>query len=415
MAGLFAHQPDSAQRRSPFQPGSGKIPPYLAGRVRERALIRTYLKALESRESPSSDIILYGPRGNGKTVLIEWARRKAKTFNIQVADLLGGHLESEERLAAALSLERRWLARLRGITLVPVGIRLDNLPPGPVPSSLGRRVRKGPFLILINEAHMLGVESGRSLLNTVQAFQRRDLPVLLILAGTPDLPDHLATMGASFWDRSEQLPLGRLEPADAADAIRVRFEMHGRAIDDEALQQVVRESHGYPFFLQLWGDALWDNHPDQAVPVSLADIDRARPLFERRRDLYYQQRLEELHHAELVSVAAWVTAEFSGDERVPRERVRIAIRSAMEREGQGRTPDPAAVRDAERVLRHCGYIWPVVRQSIGCYEPGIPSLMRHVMLNERMDRTIRGENPCRLGVRPLANEASQVLPRQFHS
>ena len=234
--------------------------------MRERALIRTFLEALKRQDSPPSDIVIYGPRGNGKTVLIEWSRREAETFNLGVADLLGVHLESEERLAAGLSVERRWLDMLRGFPLGPVGIRLGSLPPGPVPSALARRVRKGPFLVLIDEAHMLGVEPGRSLLNTVQAFRRMELPVLLILAGTPDLPGHLRTMGASFWDRSEQLPLGRLEPAAAADAVRVPLEEHGRSIEDAALDRVVRASDSYPFFLQVWGTALWQSCPDPSAP-----------------------------------------------------------------------------------------------------------------------------------------------------
>ena len=393
MAGLLSHRPDSATGDSPFQPGSGKIPPYLAGRVRQRALIRTFLQALTRRESPPSDIILYGPRGNGKTVLIEWSRREAKTLNIQVADLLGVHLASEERLAAALSVERRWLDVLRGFTLGPLGIRLGSLPPGPVPSALGRRIRKGPFLILVDEANMLGVETGRSLLNTVQAFRRMDLPVLLILAGTPDLAGHLSAMGASFWDRSKQLPLGRLQSASAADAVRIPLEEHGRSVRPDALDHVVRESHGYPFFLQLWGDLLWTGCSDPSAPASRGDVERVRPLFEQQRELFYDKRLDELGRVGLVSVAAAVAAEFGGAERVLRERVRIAIRSALEPGERDDAADSAAVWEAERVLRHCGYIWPVVQQSIGYYEPGIPSLMRHVTLNEKENREALDDAP----------------------
>ena len=308
-----------------------------------------------------------------------------------MADLPGGQLGSEEQLARALSPEHRRLDALRGFSFGPVGVQLDSLPPGPVSSALERAVRRRPLLILIDEAHMLGVEPGRALLDTVQAFQRRNLAVLLILAGTPDLPRHLSSMGASFWDRSEQLPLGRLEPIAAADAVRVPFQEHGRSIDNKALQQVVGESHGYPFFLQFWGAALWEGCPDPTVPVSLADVDRARPSFERRRELYYDRRLDELDGAELVSVAASVAATFSSAKQVPRERVKIAIRSALEQKGEGKAPDPAAVREAERALRHRGFIWPVVRQHIGYYEPGIPSLMGHVMLNEMKNREIRGE------------------------
>ena len=391
MAGLFAHQPDSTPRQSPFQPGSGKLPPYLAGREREQGLIRSCLDVLTQRAAPASDIILYGPRGNGKTVLIEWSRREAQALKVLVTKLQGGSIRSNEQLAAALSVERRWLGALRGFTPWPVGVRLASLPPGPVPSALARTIRKGPFLILLDEAHMLGVEPGRSLLNTVQDFRSMDLPVLLILAGTPDLPRHLGTMGASFWGRSEQLPLGRLKPTAAADAVRIPFEEHGRSVGDEALQQVVRESQNYPFFLQFWGNALWQNCSDSGMPISLDDVDRTRPLFRQRRQLYYDRRLDELHNAGLVSVAARVAATFTGTEPVLRERVTIAIRSALKREGKGKPPDPAAVREAERLLRHRGYIWPVVHRGTPCYEPGNPSLMQFVASYEEKRRQAQAE------------------------
>ncbi len=378
MAGIRSYQRAAATGRSPFQPGSGKLPPYLAGREPQQATIRECLDVLADRDSPAGDIILYGPRGNGKTVLIEWARREAETLNVPVADLLGGDIRSVEQLAAALSVERRWLDALRGFSVRPAGVRLRSLPPGPVSRALGRRVRKGPLLILVDEAHMLGVEPGRSLLNTVQAFRRMDLPVLLVVAGTPDLPRHLGTMGASFWDRSEQLPLGRLAPADAADAVRVPLEERCRSIEDEALQQVAHESHGYPFFVQFWGAALWKVCPDPATPISLADVDRARPSFERRRELYYDRRLDELDRDGLVSISVSVAVEFSGAEPVPRQKVKGAIRSALTRKASGKAPDSAAVREADRALRHRGYIWPVVHRGIPCYEPGIPSLMQFV-------------------------------------
>ena len=91
MAGFLLHRPELAAGASPFQPGSGKLPPYLAGRESEQGLIRGCLGGLVQRTAPASDIILYGPRGNGKTVLIEWARREAEALKIPVANLNGGY------------------------------------------------------------------------------------------------------------------------------------------------------------------------------------------------------------------------------------------------------------------------------------------------------------------------------------
>ena len=386
---LLAREPDLEGGGSPFQPGTGKLPPYLAGRQPEQELIRGVLSDLGKRTAPASDVILYGPRGNGKTALVEWSRREAVRFKVQVLSLQGGQLRSEEQAAASLAVEKCWLDMLRGFRLGPVGVGLGSLPPGPVSTALARRIRKGPSLILVDEAHMLGIEAGQSLLGGVQALRSMELPVLLILAGTPDLPRHLRTMGASFWVRNKQLRIGRLELGVAADAVRVPLQERGRSIEDEALQRVAAESHGYPFFLQIWGDLLWKGCADPAVPVSLADVERAWPKFQAERAVLYRDLLAELRAVDLVSVAAKVAAEFATSQRVLPERITMAIQSSLRQ--QGKASDRGAALEAGRVLRQLGYIWPVVDQDIEYCEPGIPSLMRFVTRNEQKAREARGE------------------------
>ncbi len=385
MAGILSNRPHSATDSNPFQPGRGKLPPYLAGREKEQALIREFLDVLTKRDSPASDIVLYGPRGNGKTVLLEWSQREATTLNLTVADLQGGDIGSEEDLADALSVNRRWLEPLRGFTLGPISIRLGTVHPGRVSSVLARSVRTGPFLILVDEAHMLGVGPGRSLLAAVQALQRKDLPILLILAGTPDLPRHLGRMEVSFWDRGEQLPIGRLDPGSAADAIRVPLEEHGRSIEDGALRQVVKDSHGYAFFLQVWGDLLWASCKDPSVAISVVDVDSVRPAVERKRHLYYARRYQELVRADLLPAAVGAAGAFSGSDRARPEQVYPAIQSALKEAGLA--SDYGAVIEATGHLHDLGYLWQAGAETGDYFEPGIPSLMGYV--ERRPDLGIR--------------------------
>lgn len=56
----------------PFKPGFGGMPPHLAGRQEEQDLFRGLLTDMENGEPLASDVVLYGPRGNGKTVLLRW-------------------------------------------------------------------------------------------------------------------------------------------------------------------------------------------------------------------------------------------------------------------------------------------------------------------------------------------------------
>lgn len=52
----------------PFQAGDGGLPPYLAGREYEQDLCWAFLSRLRRDRPPPHEIIIYGPRGNGKTI-----------------------------------------------------------------------------------------------------------------------------------------------------------------------------------------------------------------------------------------------------------------------------------------------------------------------------------------------------------
>ena len=53
-----------------FTPGTGATPPALTGREREQGVLTQCLADLLGGTSPPHDVVLTGPRGTGKTVLI---------------------------------------------------------------------------------------------------------------------------------------------------------------------------------------------------------------------------------------------------------------------------------------------------------------------------------------------------------
>ena len=61
-----------------FKPGDGAFPPALTGREREQAVLTRSLADLSAGEAPPHDIVLTGPRGNGKTVLLHWFERACR-------------------------------------------------------------------------------------------------------------------------------------------------------------------------------------------------------------------------------------------------------------------------------------------------------------------------------------------------
>lgn len=264
-----------------------------------------------------------------------------------------------------------------------IGFKFRDETPDRISEVLARRARKGPLVIAIDEAHVLGIELGHALINAVHGLRGKGLPILLMLVGTPDLPRHLNAMAVSFWDRSAKLRIGRLSLEAAAEAIRIPMQQHGYSIAPDTLDQVVRESEAYPFFVQLWGGLLWDGLRESPGPISCVKVDAVRGQFEDERDEYYLNRYEELRRVGLARVAATVSRVYLDADRATPHQVEVAIRTALETTGK-RSDKPSIAEVLDR-LHDLGYVWSVTQESRHYFEPGIPSLMQFVARSERLD------------------------------
>ena len=360
----------------PFRPGPGGLPPYLAGRAEEQALFRSRLALLDRGEPTPSEVILYGPRGNGKTALLVWLKEvAAPSYAVDVLRLYPAKISTALKLAERL-LPRTWwntvapdTVSFRGITWRP-----GKDEPAPAPDeALAARVSKRALVLLLDEAHTLSPEVGPELLNGLQEVGR-EAPLLSVLAGTPDLQAHFGTMGASFWDRSLQVPLGRLNESAAAEAIRRPLESDELSISDDAVDFIVRESHGYPYFLQLWGAAVWNRVSGGASgrsEITVEDAEDCRAHFEFAKNQYFLLRHDELKKLRLLPVARAVAEAFAAQERVSDAEIEEAIRRGF---GSG-VADEAVEAAAER-FAHLGFLWRA--GAMPDWEPGIPSLMDYI-------------------------------------
>ena len=355
----------------PFQPGTGRLPPYLAGREEEQALFREVSDDLRSGVPVARLLVVYGPRGNGKTALLRWAKREAAADGALDAHwLVGSEIPAPGDFVARLGLGS-WLRKIapESVSIAGIGVSLRGGEDRPLllAEALEARAKAKPLLILLDEAHTLKPEVGQWLLNAAQAAGS-EAPFLLVLAGTPDLRARLSEMEASFWNRAEQLPLGRLDEGAAGEAIRRPLAEDGIGVEEEALAHIVRESHGYPFFVQLWGRAVWDRVRGAgggAGPVTMAVAEEAAGEFEIRRNRYYSDRYRELEERELLPAARAVAAAF------PEEGLlsHAAFRRAVARSSAG----GPGIGEAAKALEHLGFVWQA--KGTLSWEPGIPSLM----------------------------------------
>lgn len=362
----------------PFRPGPGRYPPFFAGRETEQSRFRAVLDLLKRRKPPPSEIVLYGPRGNGKTALLLWLEKWIEQqAGLEAIRLSPSSYRNATSLTKAIVRESvwrkllpqrvspRWFTRAAGKRETPE-----------FETALARRVARKPLVMLLDEAHRLDSDLGRPVLNASQQVGGR-LPFLLVLAGTPDLPARLNALGVSFWNRCERRRIGRLDGEATAAAFAEPFRAEGVPIDSAALARLVEVSHGYPYFVQILGNELWAQvtGPSGSADrrVSQETVVAALPGFRDEQRRYYRHRYDEMDSRKLLPAARAVAAAFAkGRSELSDEDLRAAVAR-----GLGKKPGAGKTAAAERELRHLGFVWRAGVERV--WEPGIPSLMDYVL------------------------------------
>ena len=363
-----------------FAPGDGAWPPMLAGREQEQILLNRCLAQLTEGQSPPHNLVLIGPRGNGKTVLLNWFEDSCRKVPVNVVRVAPSEVRTGQALCNALlppTRLRRLLPAKWGITGMGKAEWETSSPSArSLADRLIARCRKKPIAALVDEAHTLDLGVGQVLLNASQQV-RPKAPFLLVMAGTPGLLTHLGKMNASFWDRlgSGLLGIGRLSDAAAKEALAAPLATQGVSIDDEALDSVVEHSQRYAYFIQLWGEALWNQHlATREARLTAAHVAAVRPAVEARVTEYYQRRYRELEADGLLPAAKAVVPLFeAGMDATAKDQDIDAALSGTGLDAAGRL----AAREA---LNGLGYIWcPPGQLQPVVWSAGIPSLMQFVL------------------------------------
>ena len=365
-----------------FRPGDGASPPALAGRKAQQAVLLRCLADLAASAAPPHNIVLTGPRGNGKTALLNWFQEACANSEtpVDAVVLTPRDAPDVETLLNTLA-PRRGLGRLlpRKLAIASVG-SAEWSHAGGAPRDLTRalvaRCRKRPLAALVDEAHTLRLDLGGAMLNASQRV-RGEAPFLLVLAGTPGLPAHLDAMDASFWGRLGEgnLGVGLLDETAADEALTTPLAAHGVAVEDDALRVVVRHSQRYPYFIQLWGDALWKRHLATGTrTLTRADTAAVQPAVAMLVAEYYHDRYREIETAGLQDAAKAVAIVFQ------------ARATATDRDLDAALADDADLKDAavriasREALNRLGYLWcPPSQTPPIVWTAGIPSLMAYVL------------------------------------
>ena len=367
----------AVESRNPFRPGAGQMPPYLAGREAELALADRRLRQLAGGTAPARGILFYGPRGNGKTVLLERIAARARGLGLRAERLPPGALRSEDRLVRSLRERARLTGgRLTGVQLGPLGATAERAEPSTDASDLFEawiQADSAPLVVIVDEVHTVAPEVGREFLDAVQTAGSAGLPFFLIAAGTPDAPRKIRRAG-TFAERAfERLPIGRLDRAAAAQALVKPAEADGRPIAENALELLVGESQDYPFFIQLLGSIAWEAAADAGESIiSLQMAEKAVAAARIQMEQFYMDRFDEAEEREVVEALATLA------ERITRRGGRLGhdeLRQLL-REIAGRESVPFRPSSLLITLRDLGVVWET---ASGVWEMGIPSFANYIL------------------------------------
>ena len=370
---------------NPFTPRCGQSPLVLAGRDDEIGTFERTLRSLEFGPA-RKDLCLIGPRGNGKTVLLNEVAKMCEGRS-RVVTLDAEATSSPRQFAATFAREfkgreSQWkLKSLKGNVAgvvqfqienaaVPANNEPDNV--SPVVETLQRTFENGladtPLTLCIAEAHEANPKVIKGLFSAAQRFSsRQKAPFLLVVAGTPNLEDRMRGVGVTFSERTRTLRIGRIAPQAARTAFQDTFGSVGMDMAPFALTKAVDVTHAYPYFVQLLGEALFDAAEDSGSSViGEHEWTVGHDAFDVQKAHFYANRTRELERRGLIDAAVALAPKLKSLSRT------LSSGNVIEQMAASGVEGPEAASEG---LHEVGYLW---RQDGLRSGLAIPSLATYI-------------------------------------
>lgn len=319
-------------RTNPYAPGAGTPPPELAGRD---DLIEQGAIALDRIRNglAAKSLLMVGLRGVGKTVLLNRICREAQgrgfvTVLLEAPEKrsLPGLLAAPLR-AALLKIDRRAAARERveralrvlGGFISSMKLKYDDLElgvdlgsePGVADTgdlesdlsgllqSVGEtaQAHDTAVALFIDELQYVEETQLGALITALHRCAQLQLPFTLVGAGLPQLVGR-SGRAKSYAERLFTFPeIGALDREAAQQALRAPAQKLGVEFDENALDEILRRTQAYPYYLQEWGKHSWDCATQS--PIVLADVNLATEVAIAELDAsFFRVRFDRLTPAE---------------------------------------------------------------------------------------------------------------------
>lgn len=340
--------------KNPFTPGAGYLPPELAGRNQviedgQVVAMRTKLQRAER------GLMLIGPRGVGKTVLLKCLSEHARENGIipVISEIRNDKSDMEDlaqKLKEALyTLDFRCkvksyiqeafsvlgnFVRKFSLNIGDVGVSIElhrglgesgnmELDLSQVLLSAARAAKSSSTAIglYIDELQNLGEEAMRGIIVALHRSAQELLPLYLIGAGLPTIRT-LVGKSKTYAERMFVYEtIGALDEDASWAALVKPFEDNGVSVEDAAFSEMFKASAGYPFFLQECGYQVWQ-HAERS-PIMVDDVVSILPqVIENLDRSFFEVRFDRVSAAE----KKFLMAMANGESEKPQSIVDIAER-----------------------------------------------------------------------------------------
>ncbi len=300
---------------SPYTPGAGAMPPYLAGRGELIENANKYLDAM-IKGYPQQPVIYYGLRGVGKTVLLNAIEEKAEEKHIlyahieiaekrgflrQIANYSKKMIHNMSTVEAAKEFTKKALAVLQAFNVtynpkeqtftvgasepseyITTGILSDDLTDMFV--TMGRTAAKAGRVIcfFIDEIQYMKDNEMEALINALHRVNQLRLPIILFGAGLPKVLRIFGEVKTYAERLFKFVSVAELAEEDSREAIEKPANDFGVKYTEDALKEILRWSKGYPYFIQELCNVIWEY--TESETISETDVEHVIPIFLKNLD-----------------------------------------------------------------------------------------------------------------------------------
>ena len=282
---------------NPYRPGAGLMPTYLAGRDEDVQNVERMFEALKMN-IPTPSVVFSGLRRVGKTVLINKLQKIAED-----KDIFCRHIEVEERNDFISQIASCSQAFLRKVSTKEKFKHLIQKPLDAIKSlvisfdpndstfsvslqekelytsnsltqsltevfvTIGETAYKTetPICFFIDEIQYMKQNELGSIIAALHRTNQMGYPVMVIGAGLPKIYKMLSEEKSYSERLFMYKSIGSLTHEQSRKAIEEPAKKFGIAYTDEAIEEIITITKGYPFFIQQMCQVVYNNTEDEVI------------------------------------------------------------------------------------------------------------------------------------------------------